>query len=509
MVSEKNKIMFELSAMFTGTKAFKQAEDAMRRVGVASGAITKKIEQSTKQFNSFNKVSVQSSTLMEKASIGSLKTMDAELASLKERGKAYTKQVTFAKKHVKNIDDVISDIDKKIPTQRREFAGWAMSLMFFGMALQRIFGTIRKQATAAFQEVMHSVEGTATDFDMLQGSLKYLGFVVGEALEPLTATLIPIIDAVSRWVEEHPRLTRVLVVFGTVLGGLFAVGGAGVLALNGFIELGAKLGFVELQANGAIKSIGGFSSFKEAFAALKTNINNVGTALKNAIINNFKWLKANPLKAGITAGLITGIAAAIIWNAKLIKEMGGVKEYAKNAARGFQKAWVMAILKVEQLKERIEWQKRGWSKEDAKEIAYRSYKADVEEFVGKLEENPPTKGWVEDSRTLAEIWRADLYPQVTELENAMNGVAAAVEAVKFSSEDIMRLFSAGLLSNENIGALLSADVVQEATLSDQSEKMLLDLYKQGTGDTFFIDKLSVESNADSINSILAGLKAGI
>ena len=69
---------------------------------------------------------------------------------------------------------------------------------------------------------MHSVEGTVTGFDILNGELKYLGFNIGSALEPVVGFLTPIISAVSEWVQEHPklRLTGKGVIIGFVDTGI-------------------------------------------------------------------------------------------------------------------------------------------------------------------------------------------------------------------------------------------------------------------------------------------------
>jgi len=137
----------------------------------------------------------------------------------------------------KKVQSSIKNVAVSAKKARVPFAGWAMSIMFFGMALNRIFRSIWKSSTKTFQDVMHSVDGTTTQFDMLQGSTKYLGFVVGEALQPIVGKIIPIVDAISDWVSVHPKLTAEIVKWGMILGTLFAAGGAVVLASNGFKEL--------------------------------------------------------------------------------------------------------------------------------------------------------------------------------------------------------------------------------------------------------------------------------
>jgi hypothetical protein len=117
------------------------------------------------------------------------------------------------------------------------FAGWAMSIMFAGMALQRMSMSLYKFGTKAFQEISHSVEGTVTNTDMLQGSMKYLGFTVGQALEPVVAFLIPIIDKISEWIERNPELTSGIIAWGGTFGALMMAGGSIKLATDGIAGL--------------------------------------------------------------------------------------------------------------------------------------------------------------------------------------------------------------------------------------------------------------------------------
>jgi hypothetical protein len=151
------------------------------------------------------------------------------------------KDVSAQLKNFEVLESKMTRIKKAFASNKVEFAGWAMSIMFFGMAIQRVFTQIWKTSTKTFQDVMHSVEGTVTGFDLLQGSVKFLGFSVGQSLEPIAMQLIPIIDKMSDWVSENEKLAGEMVKWGIILGGIFAVGGSGVLAINGFIDLAGKI----------------------------------------------------------------------------------------------------------------------------------------------------------------------------------------------------------------------------------------------------------------------------
>lgn len=130
------------------------------------------------------------------------------------------------------------------------FKGWAMSIMFAGMAIKNMMSQIWASSTKTFNEVKHSVEGTVTGFDMLNGSLKYLGFNVGQALEPLAYMLIPIIDYISQLVMDHPDAFKWLFAALTVIGTAAFAGGSIALATAGIEGMALAFGLASKNAEG-------------------------------------------------------------------------------------------------------------------------------------------------------------------------------------------------------------------------------------------------------------------
>ena len=198
---------------------------------------------------------------------------------------------------------------------RSPFPAWALSIMFFGMALQRTFNRIWQSSTRAFQEVMGSVDGTVTQFTVLQGTTKWLGFVVGQALEPIAGWLIPIIERVASWVEQNEGLTRGLFIAGMAVGGL--------LLLLGFLVTS----FVGLKA--------AVISTTNALAGLKlvqwsTGIAAITTSIKAATTASIAFLAVWGPVIGITAGII-GVGSIIT---SMIRQMGGFFEFVKSVLRG-------------------------------------------------------------------------------------------------------------------------------------------------------------------------------
>ncbi|WP_298753002.1 hypothetical protein [uncultured Arcobacter sp.] len=104
----------------------------------------------------------------------------------------------------------------------KRFDGWALSIMFFGMAIQRVFSTIMKSGVKTFQDIMHSVEGTVTPFDRLKASIESLKFEVGNAiagyLEPLMPTILGILDRLDEWMQVNQKLVSEIIIFGFAIG---------------------------------------------------------------------------------------------------------------------------------------------------------------------------------------------------------------------------------------------------------------------------------------------------
>jgi hypothetical protein len=229
----------------------------------------------------------------------------------------------------------LQKLSKDIKKQMPEFAGYAMSVMFFGMAMQRVFTNIARTSTKAFQDVMHSVEGTITQFDMLEGSMQYLGFSIGAALEPVIAYLIPIIDAVAEWVNENPKLTAGIISIGIALGAILMTAGMLKLAFDGFagtlvalkaasvawgVSLGAVVGWAAVAIAAIVLLVAawktnflGFRDFMKGFFGgmwtfikgfFSGDLGMMWEGLKQSMVSLLKFI------GNIAAGL-----AALIYNA--------------------------------------------------------------------------------------------------------------------------------------------------------------------------------------------------
>lgn len=182
-----------------------------------------------------------------------------------------------------------------------QFAGYALSLMFAGMALQRLFGTIIKVGLKAFNEVTASVEGSVTASTKLAGSMKFMGFLIGEALQPIIAWLVPIVEWISDWIEENQSLTAGILVMGAAIGTALMVGGMLKLAIDGFVSLKGIILGTTVATEGATAAT---TAYGAAWARL-----------------------------GILT-MVGGLILVTIWLDKLKTAMGGWGEFFKNVLRG-------------------------------------------------------------------------------------------------------------------------------------------------------------------------------
>lgn len=208
------------------------------------------------------------------------------------------------------------------------FAGWALSIMFAGMALKQMSMSVARFGVKAFQDISHSVEGTVTQSDYLNASMTYMGFVIGQALEPVLAWLVPIVDKISDWVNEHPKLTAALVTSGIVLGGLLMLWGGLKLAINGV---------------------------SDAYNLTKLVFGKLASALSS--MPGLTW--ASALRVALAVGIVAGIIAVLVWIYKLQDAIGGWGEFFKSVVRGILRVLVILISAVSgvvaEIKNAFDW----------------------------------------------------------------------------------------------------------------------------------------------------------
>jgi len=227
--------------------ADKQIKAAVKGQGKRiTSALNKEINKATSQQQMFKKKNFEMRHLMDPAQFKAVKAEYAKLG--RTVGGKLLPNYERLNLAGKKVSTNMSKQAKAVKMNKKEFSGWALSLMFAGMALKGIFDTIWKSSTKTFNEVMHSVEGTVTGFDMMQGAMAYVGYAAGAAFEPIADFLTPIIWAVADWISENEKLFAGLTLTSGILGTMFMVGGMVALAVDGFKNLGAEMGLVTMEA---------------------------------------------------------------------------------------------------------------------------------------------------------------------------------------------------------------------------------------------------------------------
>ncbi|OYT26523.1 MAG: hypothetical protein B6V02_01505 [Thermoprotei archaeon ex4572_64] len=439
---------------------------------------------------------------------------------------------------------VKKDMDKLSKGSSVPFAGYAMSLMFFGMALKKTFDTIWKSSTKTFQDISHSVEGTVTQFDLMEGSMKYLGFVVGAALEPVVGYLIPIIDKVADLAEEFPNLTAAIVIAMGVLGTIFFVGGSAKLAWDGFVGLGLAISGVKTKAT-ALKSFSwsslgntiqsgiGIISIGFAFVKAKDAIENlksgkVFSGVIDAIETGLfaigggmllKGNKAGGYLIGIGVGLelvqkntfiqsimsIMAILTSFFYTAGLY-----IGELFANGFSGRLKANIYALLENDPILKHL-GSLLGVDFAAEKEAALN------DSTYFDFDFNKEFKEIYTAQMVTAKKWDESIGKVLDDLDKVTENMYHADKTFSdnlqlFSSDsDFKKLMDSNALNPTQLSKLLSldAEVGHKNTLNDKQWAMAEKEYKEQTGNYYTIESINVTTNdlADMLSQVnsLAGI----
>lgn len=113
-------------------------------------------------------------------------------------------------------------ITKQIDYTQR-FKMHYLSIMFFGMNMQRTFGNFLRSAIVTYQKTLGVQTAMGKNLGRLQAAFLMLRIQIARALEPIIAWLTPIIEAFTEWMEVHPELAGMITTIaaiGFVLGSI-------------------------------------------------------------------------------------------------------------------------------------------------------------------------------------------------------------------------------------------------------------------------------------------------
>jgi len=240
-----------------------------------------------------------------------------ELAKLKED---YTKtystlnnRVAGFDKRLKKGNQTLKQTRAQLRKTKNEFPSWALSIMFFGQLVIQTMTAIWRSSVRTFQDMAHSIRGTVTGFDKLTAAGTFLGYVVGQALEPIARFLAPIIMGVAKLIQKFEGTFRVLFIVFTIIGGLLTLFGLFGLAVNAIITgFAAFLKAVVILYKG-ILLLGNL--FKASFwAAVATKIKTIATMIWGATVATAKFIAVWAPFIAIAALVVgLGISIGIVW----------------------------------------------------------------------------------------------------------------------------------------------------------------------------------------------------
>ena len=143
------------------------------------------------------------------------------------------------------------------------FRMWALGLMFFGMAIQRVFSRILKSGINTFTQVQESMGFTGSAIQQVSAMFKYLGYIVGSVINRYLTPLLPVIwknvRAIKQWMEDNPKLTAQIILWGLAIGTVLAVIGSLILGLGSVLTALVELGTAFWTIAGVLAGVLGIS----------------------------------------------------------------------------------------------------------------------------------------------------------------------------------------------------------------------------------------------------------
>jgi len=260
------------------------------------------------------------------------KQINAIKKNIDKMGRTSNVALKGMEKQFKRIDKATELGRRSIEGSRKQFQAWALGIMFAGMIIVNTMKQIWRASSKTFNDVQHSVEGSVTGFDILTGSMQYLGFTIGAALEPIAMFLAPIIDKIADWVTNNEELVRTLFIFILAFGAILLTVGQFSLAINSLLDMFGKLkvamnvgwlsdffGFLSGIGLGGILGI--IAAIAALYVAWKTNFGGIRDFVKNTF--NIIWSTIKSVFGNITEifsgffmllkGIFTG-DFKLLWN---------------------------------------------------------------------------------------------------------------------------------------------------------------------------------------------------
>jgi len=188
------------------------------------------------------------------------------------------------------------NIGRHAEKMRQSFDMSALSIMFFGMAIQRLFMGLIKMGVGTFKELTKGNTEASSAISHLEANFQLLKFTIGdaimEALMPFMDDIVKMVTKVSDWITENKKLVGWIVIVGTVIGTLLFVMGTLILGFGGVITYLGKMisyfGKMKTATTGLSMHMTQFSEgFLSAWKSLWKSMAKVFSTTWNWIVSTF------------------------------------------------------------------------------------------------------------------------------------------------------------------------------------------------------------------------------
>jgi len=120
------------------------------------------------------------------------------------------------------------------------------SFLFTGMALKRMFDTIRNDAFNVFNKLTANTQMANNAMSRLNMTTDYLKFTLADAMnsaiEPMLPMLMNVVEWLVNWIENNSELAGKILIWGGILAGVTMILGQMGLAYLGIVGAGKLLG---------------------------------------------------------------------------------------------------------------------------------------------------------------------------------------------------------------------------------------------------------------------------
>jgi len=122
------------------------------------------------------------------------------------------------------MDNAMKELTSNSKKFQRRFQFHYLSILFFGMAIQRVFMQMATESTKAFLKMTEGQTQAGEALNGLSAGFEFLKFSVGDALGtaliPVLPTILGIIEGISDWISRNRNLTATLITAGLAVGTL-------------------------------------------------------------------------------------------------------------------------------------------------------------------------------------------------------------------------------------------------------------------------------------------------